>query len=264
MHSTFKRFARALPAVAMVTTIACSGGTPVAPESANSSAAGAIDAAADGSTLKATAPTLVTPINNVELPTSRPPLQISGANGKFAPGSFDYEFEVQNSSNQTVHRQTVAGTTSVPGNDLEVQSSFRWRARAVVGGKTGPWSDFATFRTISVPGCVNGLLLDPAAYFFYVIKRQPGQRARDWFEVMASSGIPDGPPPGVDPGPQFYGMTQQSGAAGPRGRVFLPALDSDALGYRVSAYDILDNSPEGLVWTFKYFDGGGYAPRACP
>ena len=81
---------------------------------------------------------------------------------------------------------------------------------------------------------------------------------------MANSGIPDGPPPGVDPGPQFYGMTQQSGAAGPRGRVFLPALDSDALGYRVSAYDILENSPAGLVWTFKYFDGGGYAPRSVP
>ena len=264
MHSTFKQFARALPAVAMVTSIACSGGTPVAPDSAISAAAGAIDAAADGSTLKATAPTLVSPINNVELSTFQAAAADRRLERQVRRRSFDYEFEVQNSPNQTVHRQTVAGTTSVPGNDLEVQSSFRWRARAVVGDKAGPWSDFATFRTISVPGCVNGLLLDPAAYFFYVIKRQPGQRARDWFEVMANSGIPDGPPPGVDPGPQFYGMTQQSGASGPRGRVFLPALDSDALGYRVSAYDILENGPEGLVWTFKFFDGGGYAPRACP
>ena len=264
MHSTFKILARALPAVAMVATIACSGGTPVAPESANPAAAGSSDAAADGSTLKATAPTLVTPINNVELSTSRPPLQISSSSGKFASGSFDYEFEVQNSSNQTVHRQTVGGTTSVPGNDLDVQSTFRWRARAVSAGKAGPWSDFATFRTISVPGCVNGLLLDPAAYFFHVIKRQKGQSANDWISVMINSGIPPGPPPGVDPGPQHYGLTQQIGAAGPRSRVFLPALDSDAFGYRVAAYDYLENGPGGLVWTFKYFDGGGYAPRACP
>jgi hypothetical protein len=264
MYSTFKFLARALPAVAMVTSIACGGGTPVAPESANPATAGTIDAAADGSTLKATAPTLISPTGNVELATMRPALQIGESSGRFASGSFDYEFEIQNSSNQTVHRQTVGGTTSVPGEDLQVQSSFRWRARAVLSGKAGPWSDFATFRTISVPGCINGLLLDPEAYFFHVINRKKGDRARDWFEVMANSGIPAGPPPGVDPGPEFYGMTQQSGAAGPRGRIFLPALDSDALGYRVSAWDILENSPAGLVWTFKFFDGGGYAPRPCP
>ena len=75
----------------------------------------------------------------------------------------------------------------------------------------GPWSDFATFRTISVPGCINGLLLDPAAYFFYVINRRPGQSANDWISVMNNSGIPPGPPPGVDPGPQYYGLTQQTG-----------------------------------------------------
>ena len=264
MHSTFTRFATALPAVALVTTIACSGGTPVAPDSANSTAAGSIDAGPDGSTLKATAPTLVSPINDVELSTVRPSLHIGGSTARFANQDFDYEFEIQTSGGATVHKQVVGGMDSTPGDDLQNQSSYRWRARAVLGSSVGPWSNFATFRTISVPGCVNGLLLDPAAYFFYVIKRQPGERARDWFEVMANSGIPDGPPPGVDPGPQFYGMTQQSGAAGPRGRVFLPALDSDALGYRVSAYDILENSPAGLVWTFRYFDGGGYAPRRCP
>lgn len=264
MQSTFKQFARALPALAMVATIACSGGTPVAPDSATSAAPGSSAAGPDGETLKANKPTLVSPTDNVELATVRPSLQIATASAKYANQDFDYEFEIQTSGGATVHKQTVGGTSSTPGDDLQTQSTYRWRARAVLGNSVGPWSDFATFRTIAIPGCINGLLLDPAAYFFYVIGRKPGDRARDWFEVMANSGIPNGPPPGVDPGPEFYGMTQQSGAAGPRGRVFLPALDSDALGYRVSAYDILENSPAGLVWTFKYFDGGGYAPRACP
>jgi hypothetical protein len=264
MHSTFNHVARALPVVALVTTIACSGGTPVAPESATSAVPGSVAAGPDGETLKANRPTLVSPINNVELTTVRPTLEIGTASAKYANQDFNYEFEIQTSSGATVHKQTVAGTSSTPGDDLQNQSTYRWRARAVLGNSTGPWTDFATFRTISIPGCINGRLLDPAAYFFYIIKRKPGERARDWFEVMSNSGIPPGPPPGVDPGPEFYGMTQQAGSGGPRGRIFLPALDSDAFGFRVSAYDILENSPAGLVWTFKYFDGGGYAPRPCP
>jgi len=264
MYSTFKQFARALPAVAMVFTIACSGGTPVAPDSSASAAAGSSAAGADGETLKASKPTLVSPINDVELSTVRPTLQIGGSSARFANQNFDYEFEIQTSGGSTVHKQVVGGMSSSPGDDLQTQSTYKWRARAVLGNATGPWSNFATFRTISVPGCINGLLLDPAAYFFYVIKRQPGQSANDWISVMVNSGIPPGPPPGVDPGPQHYGLTQQTGASGPRSRVFLPALDSDAFGYRVAAYDYLANGPGGLVWTFRYFDGGGYAPRACP
>jgi len=248
----------------MVATIACSGSTPVAPDSANSAAAGTTDAGPGGSNLKATTPTLVSPINNAELTTVRPSLQIGAASAKFANQNFDYEFEIQTSGGATVHKQVVGGMSSTPGDDLQTQSTYRWRARAVLGAAFGPWSDFATFRTISVPGCINGLLLDPAAYFFYVIKRQRGQSANDWISVMVNSGIPPGPPPGVDPGPQHYGLTQQLGSAGPRSRVFLPAVDSDAFGYRVAAYDYLANGPGGLVWTFRYFDGGGYAPRACP
>ena len=264
MHRNFTRLARVLPVAAVITTIACGGGNPVAPQSAAAGAAGSVDAAPDGSTLKATTPTLVSPIDNVELTTVRPTLQIGPASGKYASQSFDHEFEIQTAAGATVHKQTVGGNTSAPGDDLQPQASYKWRARAVLGSSVGPWSEFATFRTISIPGCINGKLLDPAAYFFFVIKRQPGQPAPDWISVMINSGIPPGPPPGVDPGPEFYGLTQQMGTAGPRSRVFLPASDSDALGYRVAAYDYLENGPGGLVWTFKYFDGGAYEPRSCP
>jgi hypothetical protein len=205
----------------------------------------------------------MSPVNDAEVVSVRPVLEIGTASAKYANQDFDYEFEVQTTGGATVHRQTVNGTTSTSG-ELQSQTTYRWRARAVLGSAVGPWSDFTTFRTISIPGCINGRLLDPAAYFFHVINRRPGERARDWFEVMASSGIPPGPPPGVDPGPEHYGMTQQSGSAGPRGRLFLPALESDALGYRVSAWTILEDSPAGLVWTFRFLEGGGYDPRPCP
>ena len=264
-YSKSSSIARALSALVMLTSIACSDGTPVAPESLAGGAVDATGAAADGSTLKASAPTLISPINDVSLPNLRPQLVIVGSTGRFTPSSFEYEYEVQTMGGAVVARMTDDGPSTFVNVDLERNTQYRWRARAISAGAHGPWAaNFGIFRTISIPGCINGLLLDPAAYFFFVINRKPGDRARDWFEVMANSGIPPGPPPGVDPGPEHYGMTQQTGNSGPRGRVFLPALDSDALGYRVAAYDILENSPAGLVWTFKFFDGGGYAPRACP
>ena len=173
MHSTFKQFARALPAVAMVTTIACSGGTPVAPDSATSAAAGSTDAGPDGSTLKATAPTLVSPINNVELATVRPSLQIGGSSAQVRQSGLRLRVrnsDLGRSDGSQADRRTARARH--PATTSQTQSSYRWRARAVLGNSVGPWSDFATFRTISIPGCINGLLLDPAAYFFYVIKPQ--------------------------------------------------------------------------------------------
>ena len=174
MHSTFKHLARALPVVAMVATIACSGGTPVAPDSATPPRPARPTPVRMVKRSRPAAPTLVSPTDNAELATVRPSLQIGGSSAKFANQDFDYEFEIQTSGGATVHKQVVGGMSSTPGDDLQTQSTYKWRARAVLGSSVGPWSNFATFRTIAIPGCINGLLLDPAAYFFYVIKPQAG------------------------------------------------------------------------------------------
>src|SRR5262245_59447618 len=84
MHRTFKFRARALPVVAMAAAIACSGGTPVAPESATSAVPGSSAAGPDGETLKANKPTLVSPTNDAEVASLRPELQINTANAKYA------------------------------------------------------------------------------------------------------------------------------------------------------------------------------------
>ena len=127
MQSTIKHLARALPVVAMVATIACSGGTPVAPGSAASAVPGSSAAGPDGETLKAHKPTLVSPTNNAEVASVRPELQINTVNAKYANQDFDYEFEIQTSGGSTVHKQTVNGTTSTPGGDLQTQTTYRWR-----------------------------------------------------------------------------------------------------------------------------------------
>src|SRR5688572_30037726 len=86
-------FASSLAVLAL--TVAC-GKQSAAPTSPSATAAAAADAAADGSTLKVTAPTPVAPINGVKVESpDGVALFINNASGKFANGlSLRYEFQV--------------------------------------------------------------------------------------------------------------------------------------------------------------------------
>src|SRR5262245_46911987 len=77
----------------LATTWACSVSTPLTPAPAGSNPQAR---AADGSTLKATAPSLVAPINNDRIPNERPTFVINGSDGQFSRVAFFYEFEVTN------------------------------------------------------------------------------------------------------------------------------------------------------------------------
>lgn len=68
-----------------------------------------------------------------------------------------------------------------------------------------------------------------------------GDPADDWFDVLTASGIPTGLAIGVVPDNTmpFYAMTQQIGAGGVRGRVFLPTSTADAIGYYAHPFDVL-------------------------
>ena len=61
-------------------------------------------------TLKAGAPTLVSPINSAEVATQKPTLTISPAAGQFASQTFQYEFELLTDAGAVVTRATVAST----------------------------------------------------------------------------------------------------------------------------------------------------------
>ena len=72
------------------------------------------------------------------------------------------QFEVQTSGGSTVQRHTVNGTSATTERSSE-RGELPVARGPCSAARSGPWSDFATFRTIAVPGCINGLLLDPAA-----------------------------------------------------------------------------------------------------
>ncbi len=227
-------YAIAVSACLLMTTVACTPDTPAAPTPAT-------PPVSSTTTLKVSAPTLVSPNDGESLNVLTPTMRVNEATGQFVSKPFSYEFELQNSGGTPIASSTVNSTSLTVTTSLAMDTVYRWRARAVDTDGVGPWSSSRSFRTLTLPGCVNGVLSDARAYFFYLIRRNPGDSAVDWVDVMRNSGIPGGLPPGVVP-PQspFYGFTQQISSGGVyRGRLFLPTANRDSAGYYSRTVDFL-------------------------
>ena len=125
-----------------------------------------------------TAPALAAPAMNEQLDTLRPTLTVKNATADQA-GTRTYEFQVSDSTNftsaltsqiagfaSTVGKagvpESTGGTTSwTPDTDLQPTTVFYWRARALQGTSTGPWSDVGKFRSRLVGFSRPGELYDP-------------------------------------------------------------------------------------------------------
>jgi len=134
--------------------IACGGDTktPASPTPATSSDSAA--AAADGSTLKATAPTLSAPAEGSTVDTLTPSLIVVNATARFVPVTIPgYRFVVIDSSNATVYTSALIDSGAVitgnrvPSGLLKAEQTYRWRARGESGAAFGPWSSYFTFKT---------------------------------------------------------------------------------------------------------------------
>jgi hypothetical protein len=113
----------------------------------------------DGSTLKATAPELRSPVGGGQLKTARPALVSGTSEGLFVPGNFTYRFEVSTPSGSVVHTSPLVGANGgevsyqLPA-DLALNTRYRWRARAELGAHPGPWADYGEFVTTDYRGLV--------------------------------------------------------------------------------------------------------------
>ena len=155
-------------AVAVALTLAACGGnssktTPTAPTPAPT----------------LTAPKLDSPAMREQTATLRPTLTVQNATSDQPSGTRTYEFQISDSTaftaatttseiagfNATVDKPGVAegsGKTSfTPDADLQPTTLFYWRARAVQGTATGPWSDVFTFKSKLVGFNRPGELYDP-------------------------------------------------------------------------------------------------------
>ena len=138
-------------AAALAAALACSK-NPESPVAPSSSQPGVADAAADGSTLKVSAPTPQSPVNGQQ-PDS---LVLTAGKSTATYGSetpLSYEFEIKNSGNTTVCGPTVVGGGSgstvswTPSCTLVFDQPHTWRVRAAVNNARGPWSSNASFRS---------------------------------------------------------------------------------------------------------------------
>jgi hypothetical protein len=132
----------------LASVAACSRATE-APTSPTSAISGGTNAAADGTTLKATAPALVAPLNDVRVTERRPTLIWANSTGKY--GSIGMAYDIEVSTTTTVVYSTTVGETPDFGQhtlpfDVEYDADYFWRSRARLGDMFGPWSDWAQFK----------------------------------------------------------------------------------------------------------------------
>ena len=148
MFQTIPRFG-AVCAVAL--TLSCNQ-APSAPSSTDAGEPGSGEAAADGSTLKVSAPTLVSPTGGVTLDSRQPTMVLTNASGRFANRSFTYEFQLMTDGGNVMRTQMVSQgsstTTWAYPEELDRDTPYRWRARARLNEAFGPWSAATGFRTV--------------------------------------------------------------------------------------------------------------------
>lgn len=145
-----------LAAVAAIVAlgVSCSN-TPMSPTAPSAADGGFLAANSDGSTLKVSAPAVVSPFDSVRIDSRRPIFVWLNATGTNETIAMEYEIEVVDGSNVRVY-QTIAGET--PGNgshtvpfDLNYDTAYGWRIRAAHGTERGPWSVWGNFRTAVTP-----------------------------------------------------------------------------------------------------------------
>lgn len=138
--------------------VACTG-TPMSPTSPSAAAGGTTAANSDGSTLKVTAPGVVSPFDSERTDSRRPTLIWTNSTGKHSPIGFFYELEVVNAADQLVYSITVGETPNSGshqlGADLAYDTAYAWRIRPGLDNERGPWSVWGLFRTALAPVAVT-------------------------------------------------------------------------------------------------------------
>lgn len=142
------RLAAGLALVVFTTACAQNPESPMSPSATETSTA----ANPDGSLLKFSAPTPVSPENGGTLDTTRPTVVFRNAAGRFANVVPTYRVQVFNAAGDVITELAVAqdssGQTSLAAEaNLSNDTEFRWRVRAEVAGEGGPWSTLWSFRT---------------------------------------------------------------------------------------------------------------------
>jgi hypothetical protein len=117
---------------------------------------GSLANAADGSTLKVTAPALVSPIDGVRAEDRRPTLIWLNSNGRYGAVGVAYDIELSTPA-AVVYSRTVGENPDFGAHlidlELDYDTVYSWRMRAHVGNPdtVGPWSSWTSFLSPTRP-----------------------------------------------------------------------------------------------------------------
>jgi hypothetical protein len=122
----------------------------------SASVGGSTADAADGSTLKVTAPALVSPVDGERATDRHPTVLWVNSNGKYGNIGVAYDIELSTPT-EVVYRRTVGESADVGAHIVELELAFdtvySWRVRAHLGNPDtyGPWSSWASFLSPTRP-----------------------------------------------------------------------------------------------------------------
>ena len=136
----------------LAVTVACSKTSP-SPASPSPAAQPDAGAAADGSTLKSTTPSIVSPSGGAQV-IEPVLLTASKATGKFADIAPSYRFQIRSGSTVVYDSGIVGGvgsgnnvTHTLPATAVNPDTDYTWRVRTEFQGAFGSWSSDASFKS---------------------------------------------------------------------------------------------------------------------
>ena len=254
----------------LAVAVACSkhAQTPSAPTAAERASAAA---SSDGSTLKATAPTLQSPINRVQIAALQPVVLVIGnSTASFVPDvPFSYRFELSNPAGAIVENVLVAGgagtTSRTVAADLDSEVPYTWRVRAEYQGNAGPWTGSATFISPASQGYLRGgELYDPLINGKTVgnivgpVTFIPGVGVR--LETFDSRIVYEMPEPVEDGELSALVTNLETNTEGDKTKIFSMAQgygDLTANARRMTVEKRGDGPPGSIAWRFLTSDGEG-------
>jgi hypothetical protein len=155
-RKTYAMFSVCALAASVYACSSANPATPVAPSTQGPTSA------ADGSTLKVSAPAAVSPANDLKLTSPVVDLSATPSTFQFNPSSpvaLQYRFQIFNAAGTMVENALVSGTTYRVSGTLVPNSRHTWKVRAEAQGQAGPFSNAASFITED-PAIVNDPLTD--------------------------------------------------------------------------------------------------------
>jgi len=160
------KFGAAVVCTLAVSLAACSK-KPAAPASPSAAEPVSAEANADGSTLKASAPTPQSPANGAKVEGFDVVLTVGNSTATYLSNiALQYRFEVTNAAGAVVENALVnggSGTTSrTVAATLDGDATYSWRVRPEYQGTAGPWSARFSFIAPQTTGYLRGAeLYDP-------------------------------------------------------------------------------------------------------